>query len=66
MRQKQKFIIAVIIIVTICLVLLISIANVIVTEIRLSENAQNLVGAIIISLIAIVSMIIGSNTKDNE
>ena len=66
MNQKQKFIIGVIIITTICLVLLSSAVNVWVTKVRLSENAQDLLSAIIIALIAIVSMIIGSNNKDNE
>lgn len=65
MNQKQKFIIGFIIIITISLVLVLTVGNVFYTGARLNENASNLVGSIIIALIAIVSMIVGANNESN-
>ena len=61
MNPKQKFIIAVIITLTICLTIGFAFINTVVNGVEMSEQGRNILGNTISALLAIVSMIIGNN-----
>ena len=66
MTQKQKFIIAVIITVTISIILFLIFGNAIINDSPMTEQGRTIIGTIMGSLIAILGLIIGTNTKKNE
>ena len=61
MNPKQKFIIAVIITITICLTILIAFTNTVLNNVGISEQGRDILSNTISALLAIVSMIIGNN-----
>lgn len=66
MNQKQKFIIAVIITLTISVILFLVFGNAIINNSPITEQGRTIIGTIMGSLIAILGIIIGTNTKKNE
>lgn len=66
MTQKQKFIIAVIITLTISVILFLVFGNAVINNSPITEQGRTIIGTIMGSLIAILGIIIGTNTKKNE
>jgi len=62
MDNRQQFIIAVIIITTICVLLLGIVANTIINKTQLTESAKQIVGNLVSALIALVGVILGNKT----
>lgn len=65
MNEKHNFIIAVIIIVTVCIILVGTLFEYLITGKPVSEHGKDLLADIVNSIIVIVSMIIGNKTGSN-
>lgn len=63
MNGKQKFIIAMVILVCVTIVLMISFVSLALTDRELTSEGHQTVTQIITALIAIVSVVVGQNTK---
>ena len=62
MNSRHLFIISVIIIITACLVVMMSIGGSMVLDIKLTDEGRDLLGNVLNSLIVIVSMVIGNKS----
>lgn len=63
MNGKQKFIIAMVILICVTIVLMISFVSLALTDRVLTSEGHQTVTQIITALIAIVSVVVGQNTK---
>ena len=65
MNEKHNFAIAVIIIITVCIILIGTLFESVITGEHVSEHGKDLLADIVNSMIVIVSMIIGNRSGNN-
>jgi len=66
MNEKQKFLIAFTIIGTICLSMILIFTHVVVNNSALTPEAREMISGVVMSMIAVVSMMIGMSNKNGN